>query len=148
MCYVLYLSTDGSQDLSAYNSDLVGFERLGVVEDEYASFLRYPCNWFVGSPKGCSCDFRHLAGGDLDFDEPQDWCPEHEDNIRATIELYRVIAGLVSAGYEVECLDAWNGASRDEITSMHVDLANVSEEAFCLFENYHFVFGCGTQRLL
>ena len=52
-----------------------------------------------GRRAGCSCTFRHLAGWELGFDEPQDWFPEEQDNLQATAELYRVIASLVQGGH-------------------------------------------------
>lgn len=46
-----------------------------------------------------------LLSVELGFGEPVDWYPEDEDELRATTELYRVIARLVSAGHQVDCLD-------------------------------------------
>ncbi|MBN1363133.1 MAG: hypothetical protein JW993_21210 [Sedimentisphaerales bacterium] len=140
MCYELYLSTSSGQDLSQYNSDLIRFERLDKVSDGYTAFLKHPWNWYVGTSTGCSCALRHFAQDDPEFCEPQDWCREEDDDIRATAELYRVIASLIAGGGRVECLNAWSGALHDEIKSMDVDLSVVSERAFCLFENHHFVF--------
>ncbi|MCX5892705.1 MAG: hypothetical protein NTW80_06995 [Deltaproteobacteria bacterium] len=77
---------------------------------------------------------------ELGFGEPVDWFPEEEDELRATTELYRVIDRLVSQGNLVDCLDIWMGAAQCDLKEMVVDLKAVSEHAFRLFENYHFVF--------
>jgi hypothetical protein len=76
----------------------------------------------------------------LGFGEPVAWYPEAEDELRATAELYRVIARLVSQEQQVDCLDIWEGATVENLKAMVVDLNAVSEKAFRLFENYHFVF--------
>ncbi|MCU0913762.1 MAG: hypothetical protein MUC88_04255 [Planctomycetes bacterium] len=141
MCYELYLSTSGSEDLVEYDSELVHFERPERLDDKIAGTLLNPVKWYIGSKSGCSCTFRHLAGGELSFDEPQDWFPEDEDNLKATAELYRVIAALVQGGNEVDCLDVWSGAEPAPVATMAVSLSVVSEKAFRLFENHHFVFG-------
>jgi hypothetical protein len=141
MCYKLYLSTSSSEDLARSNSEFVHFEHPDRLEDEAATTLGNAVKWLVGSKTGCSCTFRHLAGGDLDFDEPRDWFPEDEDNIKATVELYRVIASLVHSGNKVDCLDLWPGTEPAEIKTVPVSFSAVPEKAFRLFENHHFVFG-------
>jgi len=144
---MLYLSTNSNQDLSVYNSGFIGFERLGKDEPEVTEFLKHPWNWLAVAPEACSCGFRHLCDGDLDFSEPQDWYPEEDDDVRATTELYRVIADLVSAGHQVECLDTWNGTLQADVKTRRVDLTVVSERMFRLFENQRFVFEQGTQEV-
>jgi len=74
------------------------------------------------------------------FEEPQDWMEEDEDSIRATRELYRVIASLVKDGHKVDCLDLWPEMESVEIQTMSVHLSEVTEEVFRLFENHRFVF--------
>jgi hypothetical protein len=140
MCYELYLSTSSSEDLAEHNSELLRFERQEPSRNEIAGVLLNPQKWFVGSKSGCSCTFRHLAGGDPGFDEPQDWSPEEEDNVRATAELYRVIASLVQSGDKVDCLDIWSETKTADVKMIAVSLGVVPEKAFRFFENYHFVF--------
>ena len=140
MCYQLYLSTSSREDLTRFNSELVHFELAKVPGDERLSVLENPQKWFVGSKSGCSCTFRHFVSLDGGFDEPQDWSPEDEDNVRATIELYRVIRSLIHAGERVDCLDLWYDATRDAIRTMVVSLNAVPEQKFLLLENCHFVF--------
>lgn len=139
MCYNLYLSTSSNEDLTRFNSG-IGFEPLVQVDGVYADILRNSHRWFVSGQTGCSRAFRHLASGELVFDEPQDWFSEEADDIEATATLYRVIDTLLNAGHEVDCLDSWCGASLDEIRMIDVDLRLVAERAFRLFENHHFVF--------
>jgi hypothetical protein len=144
MCYVLCLSTSSDDDLTRFNSDLISFEPLADEDDdEGIGILTNPHRWYVSARTGCSCAFRHLADGKLVFDEPQDWFPEEQDDIEATAELCRVIDALLVVGYEADCLDRWCDASLDAIQSMKVDLRAVSEQAFRLFENHHFVFERG-----
>lgn len=140
MCYELYLSTGSSEDLDKYNSEFVRFERPEHWDDKIAKVLQYPQKWFVGSKSGCSCTFRHLLEGDLGFDEPQDWMPEEQDAVKATAQLYRVIASVVQGGDKVDCLDVWSGIEPTQIKTISVRLSLVPEKAFRLFENYHFVF--------
>lgn len=140
MCYSLYLSTDSSADLTCYNSDLLKFKRLDAAENADLIILRHRQRWYVGSKSECSCTFRHLVSVELGFGEPVAWNPEDADELRATAELYRVIARLVSAGHQVDCLDIWAGADLEAISEQVVNLDAVSETAFRLFENYHFVF--------
>lgn len=140
MCYELYLSTSSTEDLTKRNSELVHFERPAHLDSGLAEILTNPTKWFVGSKSRCSCTFRHLAGGDLGFDEPQDWSPEEAENVRATGELYRVITSLVQDGHKVDCLDLWRGTEPPQTRTMVVSLSSVPEKAFRFFENCHFVF--------
>ncbi len=149
MCYSLFLSTDSREDLTCYNSDLVKFQHPNPDERKYLSILKHSEKWCVGSKSGCSCTFRHLLSVELGFGEPIDWYAEEEDELRATAELYRVIAKLLSQGNQVDCLDIWMGTGANDwdqavdikaIPEKIVDLHDVSEQAFRFFENYHFVF--------
>jgi len=140
MCYSLYLSTSSPEELMKYNSELVRFKRPEPADEKWTGLLRYEHTWFVGSKSQCSCTFRHFTSPDLGFTEPLDWFPEDEDNVRAAAELYRVIRGLVSAGAQVDCLDAWYDAGPDAIKEMAVKLDAISEKQFLLFENYHLLF--------
>ena len=140
MCYMLYFSTSDPEDLTRFNSEWVRFRRSEVGDSASAKALEHARQWFVGSMDGCSCRFRHLADGDLAFDEPQDWMEEDENSIRATRELYRVIASLVQDGHKVDCLDLWAETEPVEIQTKSVRLSEVPERAFRLFENHRFVF--------
>jgi hypothetical protein len=140
MCYSLYLSTSSSEDLTRYNSELLKFQRLDKAENAGLIILRNRQRWYVGSKSECSCALRHLPSVELGFGEPVAWYPEDADDLKATAELYRVIARLVSEGHQVDCLDIWEGADLTAISEQVVNLDAVSETAFRLFENYHFVF--------
>lgn len=140
MCYLLYLSTTSTEDLADHNSELINFQRLETADDARLSVLENQEKWFVGSKSGCSCTFRHLSSVELGFGEPQDWFPEDEDDLKATAELYRVIARLTASGNQVDCLDIWEGADAADIKMKVVNLSTISEKTFRLFENYHFVF--------
>jgi len=140
MCYSLYLSTSSDEDLTKYNSDLLRFRPADPTDEKWTGLMWHEHKWFVGSKSGCSCTFRHFSTTDLGFTEPQDWCPEDEDNVRATAELYRVIHTLVAAGEHVDCVDAWRDAKPDDIKEMTVTFDTVSEKQFLLFENHHFLF--------
>lgn len=141
MCYMVYLSTSSPEDLSRYNSEYVRFGPPEHDDGRAMSILENEHKWFVGSMTECGCTFRHLArGNELGFGEPEDWCPEDEDNIKATAELYRVIASLVGAGHRVDCVDIWLSTESAEVETLPVSLATVPEKAFRLFENCHFVF--------
>ncbi len=145
MCYLLYLSTTGSEDLSQHNSERIQFKPPDGMNDvggpeNRLGVLNNPNVWFVGSKSGCSCTFRHVVEDSVDFREPEDWCPEEEDAVKATIELYRVIASLRASGHQVDCLDLWVDAPADQIREKSVRLDAVPEKAFRLFEGYHFIF--------
>jgi len=144
MCYVTLLSTTSEDDLARNNSGLVTFSRVlpGVPEEKY---LRYHSKWYIGSKAGCSCDFRHLVASSvpLGFGEPEGWFPEDRENIEATKQVISVIRKLVSAGAEVDCVDAWaHGKEEAEPLAgdLEVDLAEVSDARFRFFEAYRFTF--------
>lgn len=140
MCYSLYLSTSNREDLTRWNSEFLSFQRFTGDEPETVSLLQHLEKWYVGSKSGCSCTFRHLLSVELGFGEPVEWYSEDEDEVRATAELYRVIAHLLAQGHRVDCLDVWTGAQKGDIKELVVNVQEVSESAFRLFENYHFVF--------
>ncbi len=146
MCYLFYLSTNSPEDLSRHNSELVQFKPPGSTNDTGVSkdsldLLNNPNVWFVGSKSGCSCTFRHVVYDETgDFREPEDWSPEEEDAVKATLELYRVIASLRAAGHRVDCLDLWCDAPLDQVREKTVNLKSVPEKTFRLLEMHHFTF--------
>ena len=139
MCYSVYLATNSKQDLKCHNEDQIYFEKIEKKE-KITSLLKHENKWYVGSSSGCSCAFRHLMSYDLGFGEPEDWYPEEKEDLEATKKLYNIISKLVTDGYKVECLDAWEGVKPEEIKTMDVEIDNISEREFRLFENYLFRF--------
>ena len=140
MCYVTYLSTTSDSNLKNNNSKLINFEKIADLNaDPVITLLGFPNKWFAGSNLTCSCEFRHLMSDDLGFGEPVDWYKEEPEEIAATKELYVVINSLISAGYEVDCVDRWEGAAPEDIKVLEVYLDEVSLAEFRLFENYKFI---------
>jgi hypothetical protein len=141
MCYVLLLSTTSDADLTTFNSDALRFTKeLPDIAD--VAKLEFPHRWYVGSRSGCSCGFRHLYSIELGFGEPVDWFEEQPEDVEATLELIRVIRELSDRGEGVDCVDAWDHREMQPVaeTTLEVDLANVSDTQFRLFENHHFIF--------
>jgi hypothetical protein len=139
MCYGVYVSTDCGKDLSAGNSELVRFEKVGDTGVEPCiRLLFYPNRWYVGSKSGCSCTFRHLHSVELGFGKPVDWYEEEQDQLHATAELYHTLESLLLSGCQVDLLDRWEGAEPDDIKTLDVSLDDVSEQAFRMFENHKF----------
>lgn len=144
MCYMVYLSTDSGRDLSQDDRPpLLMFEKDPVNPDPGISLLRHPHKWFVGAMGACSCYFRHLPAIELGFGPPEDWYPEDPENIESTKQFYDVVAALLAAGSQVDCVAAWRGTPADAIDHLDVDLAVVSREAFRFFEEHHFAFSHG-----
>jgi hypothetical protein len=141
VCYSIYLSTDADLDLSRKNSDLVQF-RKEPVPQVYRSLLRYPNQWYVGSKTVCSCTFRHLHSIELGFCEPQDWYPEDEQEIEATLIFIMIVRALLNQGYQVDCIDTWEADSPDEIKKINVNLDHFRDDQFRFYENHHFIFTC------
>ena len=139
MCYALLLSTTTDADLSVHNTELVRFERelpnLPSVER-----LRYPNRWYIGSNTGCSCGFRHLYSVELGFGVPVDWYPEEKENLEATLQLIRIVRALIESGECVDCIDAWEHPHMHAVpeAELVVNLAEIKDEEFRLFENHHF----------
>lgn len=139
MCYGVYISTDSGEDLTERNSELVRFEKVtDTGADPCTRLLDFPNQWYVGSKTGCSCTFRHLFSVELGFGEPEDWCPEEQDELDATKELYVILASILSSGHQVDLVDRWEGAQPDDITTLDVSLDEISETAFRMFENHKF----------
>lgn len=73
-----------------------------------------------------------------------DWYEEDDDAVAATAELYRVLAGLLQAGWQVDLVDWWRAEPPEEeepVEDMDVALAEIPEEAFRLFEYRRFRLG-------
>lgn len=156
MCYMVYLSTTDDKDLSVYNSPLIGFTKIEpddtkTVED--ISLLQYPNKWYVGSYAGpdiqpidnCSCNFRHyFSKNGLGFAPPgtddQYNFKEKLINIEATKIFYGAVCEILKANNEVDCISLWAGSKSKDMTSLDVDLNEVTEDTFRFFENYHFRF--------
>ena len=138
MCYALILSTTSIEELSQFNREEIRFvtdipARLPVDR------LLYPNQWYVGSRTGCSCSFRHLYQPFV-FGAPEDWHPEEEANIEATLLFIRLVRSLLAKGERVDCLDAWKGNSEIPFTHLPVNLSQIRDEEFRFFENHHFDF--------
>ncbi len=143
MCYVLILSTTSTDDLSRFNHPGIRFDR-NISDHLPADDLLYSNKWYVGSRTGCSCSFRHLYGPEFDFGVPEDWFPEEQADIDATLEFIRLIRALVIKGEHVDCIDAWDGQDAGgPVTSLPVNLSKIRDEEFRFFENHHFDFRLG-----
>ena len=139
MCYSVYISTDSAESLDQYNSDLVRFETISDAKDDPCTLLlEFPYKWYVGSKTGCSCSFRHLVSIELGFSDPVDWYEEEKDDIEATHELYSTLGRLLSEGYRVDLIDAWQGVPPEDIATVDVSLDDVPGTAFRMFENHRF----------
>jgi len=139
MCYEVYISTDSPEDLTQRSSELVRFKLATVLDDDTGlQILEFPHRWYVGSKSECSCTFRHLYSIELGFGEPVEWYPEEQEDIDATQDLYGTLASLLSSGYRVDLLDRWMDAQAEDIMTVDVSFAEVSENAFRLFENHKF----------
>jgi hypothetical protein len=139
VCYSICLSTDSDLDLSARNSELIRFSKETIPEP-YHSLLIYPNRWYVGSKSGCSCTFRHLYSVELGFSEPVAWYEESEADIAATLAFVKIVRNLLEWGCQVDCVDAWVGTQREEVTEISVNLDEITDQQFRFFENHHFIF--------
>lgn len=142
MCYHLFLSTNSDEDLGQYNSDLIGFWREGL-DEQFLQFLHYPHKWFVGSPKVCSCEFRHIGAraDSLDsFSLPHDGLMDSDEQIEATFEFLKVVKKLLADGYQCDCVDKWWEAKPEYIREFEVDLSKLDSARFQFFEDYRFEF--------
>lgn len=139
MCYSIYLSTDADLDLSKNNSDLVHFIKESVPQ-RYRSLLKFPNQWFVGSKSICSCTFRHLHSIELGFWKPQNWYPEDEQAIEATLIFIKIVREVVNKGYQVDCIDIWEADSQSDIFQFIVNLDHIRDDQFRFYENHHFIF--------
>jgi len=147
MCYMLLLATDASDDLATFSDELLSFEcELPGVPAE--RLLTLPQRWFVAAPKSCSCDLRHLhvSSIELGFSEPVAWYPEEPEAIEATGRFIAVVRRLVERGAQVECVDAWYDTPLEAMVAepVTVDLSQVRDAQFRLFENHRFVFVSGS----
>jgi hypothetical protein len=142
VCYSIYVSTDSDQDLTGGNGELIHFRKEAIAEP-FSTLLRHENQWFVGSKSVCSCTFRHLFSTELGFSEPVDWFEEDEDEIEATLLFIKIVRRLIDQGHQVDCIDAWYGAAKGDITEMKVNLKDLDDEQFRFFENQHFIFNNG-----
>ncbi len=139
MCYTVLLSTTSGADLSAESTEGVHFDRA-AAEHELAPLLKHPHRWYVGSSSGCSCTFRHTCSPELGFGVPEEWCPEEPAELQATAVFIAVVRKLLDSGCQVDCIDAWTGASPGDLRALEVDLSAIRDDEFRFFENHHFVF--------
>jgi len=47
---------------------------------------------------------------------------------------------LINQGYCVDTLSIWEGSDPENAVELNVDLSQLDESAFRLFENHHFVY--------
>jgi len=138
MCYALLLSTTSSDDLSQLNNDAVKFN--AIPERLSSNHLLYLHKWYIGSRTGCSCSFRHLYGPEFEFGVPEDWFPEEQSDIEATLQLIRWIRSLITKGEKVDCIDLWESDETEPLPPMPIHLKQIRDEEFRFFENHHFNF--------
>jgi hypothetical protein len=133
MCYAVFLSTTGDEDLSTYNFDAVSFvpeAHAQEMDKPYLAMLHYPSKYFVSTYGGCSCHLRHAEERGEPFEPPADWSPEDPEDVEATGKLYDLLLQMVSSGHRVDMIDVWND---DEVVEeIEVDLSTVPKEAFRL----------------
>jgi hypothetical protein len=139
MCYALLLSTTSTEDLARFNTGSLRFE-AAIPARLSSEKLLYPNKWYVGSRTGCSCSFRHLAGPEFDFGVPQDWFPEEQLDIEATLQFIGVVRSLLSNGARVDCIDLWEGQDAEVTPWVSVNLGLILDEEFRFYENHHFDF--------
>jgi hypothetical protein len=139
MCYALILSTTSRDDLSRLNNEAIRFD--SELSDRLPfDKLLYAHQWYVGSRTGCSCSFRHLYGPEFDFSVPEDWFPEEQSDIQATLTFIRLIRSLALKGEKVDCIDVWESNSTEALHLLPVNLSRIRDEEFRFFENHHFDF--------
>jgi hypothetical protein len=80
------------------------------------------------------------------FGEPEEWCPEEQEQIDATKELFSVLAHLLSSGYALDLVDRWEGSQPKDITTLDVSLDQFSEKTFRMFEDHKFTLMKGKSR--
>ncbi len=102
----------------------------------------------LGLLTGAECGFRHLYVGsvELGFSAPEEWFPEEQEDIEATLQFVQVVQSLLASGFKVECVDAWDNQAKTPNLSgtVEVDLKKIGASAFRFFENHRFVFAGGT----
>lgn len=144
MCNLVFISTDSLEDLAINSNGTLNLDFSRASADDLKQIqgmLAHQNVWFVGRFGGCSCHFRHVIAGNepFDFVAPQDWDDEEEDDIQATITIYKVIKGLIEKGFSVDLID-FEDEPPEEFNRLEVDLIQVSPSEFRFFENYRFTF--------
>ena len=139
MCYMTLLSTTSLRDLAVFNTPLLQMSRVLPGRPEEV-FLQYAQRWFVGSQYGCSCGFRHLTALELGFGAAEEWMPEDDCDIEATLELVVMLRSLIADGAQVDCIDSW---AEDEVQpdvalagDIAVDLSAIADASFRLYSMY------------
>ncbi len=146
MCYTVFLSTDSTEDLSAWNSKLMVLQPAAESEP-LLKRLQFKNCWFLTDEHNCcSCEFRHLSQtnsdgspADPEFFEPQDWMPEDPERVEGTRLLFDVIKNLVGRGFKVDLIDVWNEREAERFV-LDVDLALVKRDSFHMFEDFKMRF--------
>jgi hypothetical protein len=146
MCNFLYLSTTSDLDLTLYNQlDVLNFERMDKSQNQrLTDVLLYENVWYVSNrPGDCSCGFRHMMSNmsEFGFFSPMDWYKEDEDEILATKLLYKVLYGLLESGHKADILDDYHELPKETLPLLEVNLKEIGEDRFLLYEDSHFVFG-------
>ena len=135
------LSTTSPRDLTVFNTPLLQMSRVLPSRPE-AVFLQHAHRWFVGSQYGCSCGFRHLTSQELGFGTPEEWMPEDDCDIEATLELVAMLRSLIADGAQVDCIDSWaedeTQALAELAGDMVVDLSAMADASFRLYSMHRF----------
>ena len=143
MCYMTLLSTTSLRDLAVFNTPLLQMSRVLPGRPEEV-FLQYAQRWFVGSQYGCSCGFRHLTALELGFGVPEEWMPEDDCDIEATLALVAMLRSLIADGAQVDCIDSWaeddTQADAELAGDMLEDLSGMADASFRLYSTHRFSF--------
>ena len=157
MCYQIYVSTTSLENLAALPTEFFRFERPSAEDRaDVLALLEHPHKWYLASRYGgCSCHYRFIGPPLLplgnskyktlpltteDFDTPQDWMPEDEDDVEATGAVFDVLRRLLEGGHSVDAIAIWTDSTADKICSLDVPWRDVSRETFRFFESYHVMF--------
>lgn len=145
MCYMTIISTTSERDLKEFNSVGVIFTKdmPGLPEER---ILKHQNKWFIESIHGCSCGFRHLMScnfPDLGFSEPEEWFPEEQEDIEATLKLVNAFKQIISDGSKLDCIDAWAGNENiapNISGQVEVNFRQLPDSEFRFIENYQHEF--------
>jgi len=77
---------------------------------------------------------------------PVDWYEEGEHEILATAKFIKFVRRMKKLGYQVDCIDTWEGIENEEIVDAIVNLDEITDDQFRFFENHHFIFEGGLNK--
>lgn len=138
MCYMVYLASSIPIDVRDWRYGEMTATVLDDAMKRIRDYFSHPHVYHLASHTVCSCEFRIALLRECGFSSPKSWYPETVESVRGTALIYRLILHVLANGGDAEIMTIWWDHVGKPVACEAVDLEEIGEKRFRLFENRKF----------